>query len=173
MKPLRASLLAAAFFPVMSLQAQVPLYHDGVLAIDEVVTLDGKGPAWFRDVKLLAQAGGMLEIGTAVPRPLARVDEAEVLLLRGDTLAASVHAAGLLSVPCVALEAPAVTRRGSEFAVVLAETVMAEGQVCMSLVAVTPFAISVPLDLDGLPAGDYRVRVNDLVLDFVLDQDQP
>lgn len=173
MKQICTGMLALATLATSSLQAEVPLYHDGTLVIDEVVTLQGPNLAYYRDVQLLAQAGGLLTIDTASPRPLARVDDAEVLLFQGDTLEASVHATGLLSVACVALEAPGVTRRGAAFNVVLAETVMDEGSVCNSLVAVTPFDISVPLDLKGLPAGDYRVHVNDLVLDFTLSQDQP
>lgn len=172
MKQIFAGMLALTALST-SLHAEVPLYHDGALVIDEVVTLQGTSPAYYRDVQLLAQAGGLLAVDTASPRPLARVDDAEVLLIQGDTLEASVHASGLLSVACVALEAPGVTRHGSAFSVVLAETVMDEGSVCNSLVAVTPFDISVPLDLSGLSAGDYRVHVNDLVLDFTLSQDQP
>lgn len=173
MKQICTSVLAIAALATTSIQAEVPLYHDGALVIDEVVTLEGRNPAYYRDVQLVAQAGGLLEVDAASPRPLARVDDAEVLLLQGDTLEASVHATGLLSVACVALEAPGVTRRGTAFNVVLAETVMEEGSVCQSLVAVTPFDISVPLDLGGLAAGEYSVHVNDLVLDFILDQDQP
>lgn len=110
--------------------------------------------------------------GTAAP-VLAQVDEAEVLLLQGDTLQASVHAAGLLSAPCVALEPPAVTRRGRTFSIVLAETSRPQGPVCLSLAAARPFAVSVPLDLRGLPAGRYQVRVNDLQLELELAQPQP
>lgn len=173
MKQILSGMLALAALATTSLQAEVPLYHDGALVIDEVVTMQGANPAYYRDVQLLAQAGGLLVVDAASPRPLARVDDAEVLLFQGETLEASVHASGLLSVACVALEAPGVTRRGSVFNVVLAETVMEDGHVCNSLVAVTPFDISIPLDLGGLPAGDYRVQVNDLVLDFTLSQDQP
>ena len=122
---------------------------------------------------LLSGTGAVEWTKAAESRPLARVDEAEVLLFQGATLEASVHAAGLLSVACVALEVPAVTRRGKGFHVVLAETVMDDDQVCMSLAVVSPFDVSVPLDLGGLPAGEYRVFVNDLVLDFSLEQNQP
>lgn len=173
MRQSAAVLLAMSMLAVQPLQAEVPVYHDGTLLIDEVAAVDGEELRYYRDVQLVAQVNGMLELDSASPRPLARVDEAEVLLLQGDTLQASVHAAGLLSIPCVALEAPGVTREGNEFTVVLAETVMEPGRVCMSLVAVTPFDISVPLDLHGLAAGSYRVHVNDLALDFVLQQDQP
>lgn len=163
-------ILALAGTPLL---AETPVYQDGTLLIDEVAEVGDERPRYYRDVQLLAQADGLLSIGAAARRPLAQVDEAEVLLLQGDTLEAAVHASGLLSVACVALEVPAVTRKGNIFTVVLAETVMEEDRVCMSLVAITPFDVSVPLDLGGLPAGDYRVLVNDLVLDFTLDQDQP
>lgn len=164
-------LLAAAGY------AESPVWDGETLVLDEVVTLEASGPAYYREVVLLAQNDGRLRLQQAAARPLASVDEAEVLLLQGDTLHASVHASvhasGLLSIPCVALEEPAVSRSGNDFNVVLAETVMADDQVCMSLVAVTPFAVSVPLDLHGLAAGSYRVRVNDMLLVFELEHDQP
>jgi hypothetical protein len=170
------SILAAAWLLVgCAVQAETPVYHNGTLWLDQVVTLDAAGAGYYSDVRLTTRADGLLSLQGAVQRPLAQVDEAEVLLLQGDdaSLQASVHAAGLLSVPCVALEPPAVTRSGAEFTVLLAETVMADDQVCMSLLAVTPFDVSVPLDLSGLSAGHYRVRVNDLLLELELARDQP
>lgn len=104
----------------------------------------------------------------------ARVEEAEVVLWQGAVLAASVHASGMLSAPCALLATPQVQRRGREFRLLLAEAGSAPELRCNTLTGTTtPFAVSVPLDIEGLAAGSYRVHVNDLVLDFVLGQDQP
>ena len=94
MKQICTGMLVLAALATSPLQAEVPLYHDGTLVIDEVVSLQEANPAYYRNVQLLAQAGGLLAVDTASPRPLARVDDAEVLLFQGDTLEASVHATG-------------------------------------------------------------------------------
>lgn len=125
-----------------------------------------------RSDPLLAQVD-LLWQQPAVSRPLAQVDEAELLLLRSDGIQASVHAAGLLSRPCGALEIPTVRRRGTTFTILVAESRASADRPCLSLAASRPFAVSVPLELGGLRAGRYRVEVNDLILNFVLDEDQP
>lgn len=151
-----------------ALVAEMPVYHDGLLLLDEVVTLRGDKPRYYRNVELETAPNGNLQIVQFFSRSLAVVDEIDVTVFQSEGLQASVHASGLLSIACVALEAPAVSREGSVFTVVLAETVMPQGSVCMPIVAETPFDVLIPLPLAGLAAGEYQVRVNNLVTSFVI-----
>lgn len=128
--------------------------------------------AGLRSDPLLAQVD-LLWQQPAASRPLAQVDEAELLLLRSDSVQASVYAAGLLSHACGVLDTPTVRRRGTTFTVLVAESRASADRPCMSLAPTRAFDISIPLDLGGLRAGRYRVEVNDLILNFVLDEDQP
>jgi hypothetical protein len=79
-----------------------------------------------------------------------------------------VHAKGELTIPCAALEEPAVVREGHTFHVVLAETAVDPLAPCMPFVAVTTFNVDVPLDLDGLEAGTYALDVNGVESEFVV-----
>lgn len=129
--------------------------------------------------RVFPAAAGLLAVSVVPATPAAdalpaRVEEAEVLLLQGDTLGASVHVAGLLGSPCGALAAPQVTRRGTTFSVLLAEAVPPSGAVCQALQAQGYFDVALPLDLQGLPPGRYRVQVNhELLLEFELEPPPP
>lgn len=97
---------------------------------------------------------------------LAQVEAAEVLVLQSDTVLGSIHAEGVLSSPCGSLDTPSVQRRGTVFRVQLRERDGRE-RFCQSLGrGRAPFYVSLPLELEGLPSGTYRVLVNDLDLEF-------
>lgn len=98
--------------------------------------------------------------------PLAQVEAAEVLVLQSDVLFASIHAEGVLSSPCGSLDTPTVQRNGNVFRVQLRER-DGRDRFCQSLGrSRTPFYLSLPLELEGLRSGTYRVLVNDLDLEF-------
>ncbi|HHX82438.1 MAG TPA: hypothetical protein GX696_05590 [Pseudomonadaceae bacterium] len=98
-----------------------------------------------------------------------RLEQAEVILQQSDILFASVHAEGVLSRPCAALEVPRVQRSGKVFRIVLREASGRGEGICQGLSAVpAPFYLSLPLDVQGLPTGIYRVEVNDLHLQFFI-----
>lgn len=166
------TVLFAGIFASFPLLAEVPVFHENRITLDEVVTYSysDSNAHYFRNVAMEMDLDGRLRITKAEKRPLAQIDEVAVTLFQGPV--ASLYASGLLSVACVALEEPAVLRKGTVFVVVLAETVQQPGEVCMSLLAVTPFEISIPLPLAGLPAGEYSVRVNNAETSFMLTQDQ-
>ena len=97
----------------------------------------------------------------------AQVEQAEVLVQQSDILLASLYLEGVLSSPCSTLQSPAVRRRGKVFRVLLQEKNESAGALCQSFgSARAPFYVSLPLDLDGLASGTYRVVVNELVLEF-------
>lgn len=108
-----------------------------------------------------------------------RLEQAEVLLQQSDVLLASVHAEGVLSRPCATLEAPRVQRSGKAFRIVLREIVVGEPVLredagrsegfCLGLSGThAPFYVSVPLEVQGLPSGTYRVEINELNLQFFI-----
>ena len=153
------------------LLAEVPVYRDQELVLDEAVTISAAGAHYYSNVRFAMAQDGSLSLISAEARPLAGVDAAELLLSGSSPVEVTLSAEGILSVPCVALEDPAVSRKGNLFSVVLAETVQAEGEVCVTIAAVTPFQIDIPLDVKGLTAGDYQVDINGILLDFTLDTD--
>lgn len=98
---------------------------------------------------------------------LAQVEAAEVLVLQSDTVLGSIHVEGVLSSPCSSLDPPAVQRRGNVFRVQLRESDSSRERFCQSLGrGRAPFYVSLPLELEGLRSGSYRVLVNDLELEF-------
>lgn len=73
---------------------------------------------------------------------------------------------GNKSVPCVALQSPAIFREESSFTVVLAETSLGPAETCIAVL--DPFETSIPLDVSGLTAGSYTVTVNGVETSFQL-----
>lgn len=102
-------------------------------------------------------------------RSLVRIEQAEVVIQQSDVLLASVHAEGVLSLPCAALEAPLVRREGSVFRILLQENAVPGDRFCNALSGMNaPFYLSLPLDLEGLSPGRYRVEINDMDLQFLI-----
>jgi len=158
-------------------QAAVPVLQGSDLHLDAVATVGTGGNFYYRDVVLRRTADGSLRVASAEPRPLVDVHSADTVLIAAagldTTVQASVHVTGLTSVACVSLEEPAVTRQDTSFYVLVAETVMPPGSVCASLLPSTPFDLSVPLDIAGLPAATYSVDVNGVVDTFTLASPAP
>lgn len=142
---------------VTAAQAEVPVYRDQQLDLPTGVVLTEDGPVYYGDIRFTANDDGSFTLVEAKPRNLAEVEAASVAL---NQLEATVTANGVLSIACVALEEPGVVRDGNTFYVVLAETPIDPLALCMPFVAITKFAVDVPLDLSGLEAGEYRVLVN-------------
>jgi hypothetical protein len=164
----RVSLLCVVLPLAASAHAEIPVYRDQQLTIPSGVVMTANGPVYYGDVRFTANQDGSFTLVDAKRRNLADVDAATVTV-DATAAAAEVSANGILSIACVALEEPAVVRDGNTFYVVLAETTMAPDAVCMSLVAYTPFNANVALDLAGLEAGEYRVRVNGVERVFELE----
>lgn len=150
-----------------TVHAEVPVYRNQQLDIPSAVVMTTNGPVYYGDVRFTANQDGSFRLLDAKRRNLAQVDAATVTV-DASVAQAEVTANGILSIACVALEEPAVVREGKTFHVVLAETTMVPGSVCMALVAVTPFHAEVTLDLRGLDAGEYLVNVNGVTQRFTI-----
>ncbi len=151
-----------------SVHAEVPVYRNQQLDVPSAVVMTPNGPVYYGDVRFSANQDGSFTLVDAKRRNLAEVDAATVSV-DATVAQAEVEANGFLSIPCVALEEPAVVREGRTFHVVLAETTMAPDAVCIPVVAFTPFRAEVTLDLRGLEAGEYRVIANGVERKFVLE----
>lgn len=170
MKPmLKHSFLLAAALAAPALQAEVPVYRDQVLAIDKAVVVTPQGPAYYANIRLKGNANGTFTLAEAERRPLAIVETLDVMVNKSNPVQVEVHVTGVQSIACVGLEEPVVTRNNDTFTVLLAETLMEPAQVCMSLLAVTPFQRDIELPVENLsPGNTYKVVVNGKETSFKL-----
>lgn len=150
--------------------AQPAIYRDDALAIPHgaVVTGDGEGQ-YYADIVLRQDGAGGLLIAEADAKPLVAVDSVDVLLLESFPLQVQLAVEGYKSVPCVTLLPPAVSRAGDTFTVLLAESELGPAESCIAII--DPFSITIPLDVLGMEAGDYRVLVNGVEAGFTLQSD--
>jgi hypothetical protein len=147
--------------------AQTPVYQDGILSIPAGALLNASGQYYYKDIQLQADAAGRLKVLAASPRPLAYVDSVTPSVTETqDSRQVTLRIAGNKSVPCVALEPVAISRKADTFTLLVAETVQGPAESCIAVLA--PFEITVPLDVSGLAAGSYKVVVNDEQTTFVL-----
>jgi hypothetical protein len=115
------------------------------------------------------QRGG--DPGTGTPEPVlgrAQVDSVEVLILESMPVRVQVVARGTLPDGCTLLEEVSSSREGDVFTVVVTTMRPAEA-VCTEMVV--PFERIIPLDVLGLSAGRYSVRVNEASASFELQVD--
>ncbi len=104
----------------------------------------------------------LIELGRAPVRDL------EILLLEGPVVDARVVARGDLPDTCTILENVATDREGQLFTVILT-TRRTAGAGCLA--RPVPFERVIPLNLVGLPAGDYQVQVNSKRVALRLERD--
>lgn len=161
--------LMASFGAAASAQADVPVYRDNALALSETLVITDNGPAYYRNIVLNAKPDGSLDLVAAERRKLVHVTTASVVLFEPAPLQASVKVRGNMTLICVALEAPLVTRVGSTFVIALAETPYDADVRCIN--PATDYQVSIPLDLSGLKAGTYSVVVNGVETTFTLPAD--
>lgn len=98
----------------------------------------------------------------------ANVESIEVLVLESFPVQVNVIASGVLPDGCTSLIDPTPRREGNTFVVNLA-TSRVDDEVCTQ--ATVPFDKVIPLDVDGLAAGDYTVAVNGITDSFTLQMD--
>ena len=152
--------------------ADAAIYRDNMLMIPAGAVINASGGFYYKDIVLQADANGRLTVVSASPRPLVHVDNVKPTVVETlDNRTVEVALAGYKSVPCVALEKVAVSRKNDVFTVLVAETVMGPAESCIAIVS--PFDIKVPLDVTGLRAGTYKVVANGKEATFVLTRDDP
>lgn len=166
-----AHCLLASLGCAATAQAEVAVYHDQQFKVPSLVVMNDDGPVYYSDLRFTTNEDGSYTLVRATRRNLALVDSATVTVDETIPAQAELAVSGIMSIPCAALEEPAVLRNGNTFRVILAESALDPDAVCMSLLAITEFDITLPLELSGLAAGEYRVIVNGRSTHFVLHYD--
>lgn len=98
----------------------------------------------------------------------AVVEDVEILFLESFPLEVHAIASGYLPDPCTDIDEISVERDGNHFKVLIMTLREAE---MMCIQVIEAFEQNIPLDVYGLPAGDYTVTVNGLDAEFTFLQD--
>ena len=149
--------------------AQPAVYQDLTLTIPQgAVVTDGQ-VAYYENIQMGITADGDFQALSVEERSLVHIEDVAVNVMESLPVQVSLTVTGNKSVPCVNLLTPAVAYDDGVFTVVLAESELGPEESCIALV--TPFETEVDLDVEGLVAGDYTVRVNDIETTFTLTAD--
>ena len=162
-------LVLVAVFSTQFVWAQPATFVDNVLSIPQAVLIDQTDPVYYSNVQLSDNGNGTLSVTAGEKQNLVAVESADVLIMESFPVQVSVAVSGNKSVPCVELLPAAVARQGSVFTIILAETVLGPAESCIAVLE--PFQTNVSLDVLGLSAGTYTVRVNSLETEFTLTMD--
>ncbi len=101
-------------------------------------------------------------------RGQAVVDSIDVLIMESFPVQVSVTAQGNLPDGCTQIDEVITQQTGTTFRVAIT-TLRQPSAVCT--LALVPFEETIPLDVEGLPAGTYEVSVNGVSDSFTLDVD--
>ncbi|MEE8121109.1 MAG: hypothetical protein V3T55_06240 [Anaerolineales bacterium] len=126
-----------------------------------MVLLTGCAPGAFKDSPAPKGSGEVIH-GEAV------VENVEIVFLESFPLGVHSIASGYLPDPCTEIDEVSVVRDGSHFEVLI--TTLREAEV-MCIQVIEEFEQNIPLDVYGLPAGDYTVTVNGIEAEFTFLQD--
>ena len=98
----------------------------------------------------------------------AAVEDVEILFLESFPLGVHAVAIGYLPDSCTEIDEVCVKQDGNHFEVLI--TTLREAEVMCAQV-LEAFEQNIPLDVYGLPAGDYTVTVNGIDAEFTFLQD--
>ena len=163
-------LLTAALCIPLSVLADVPVYRDQALSIDEALVVTASGTRYYKDIKLSANPDGSFKLVQAERLDPAHVDNVKVKVDGTTSTTVNVEVTGYLPNPCFEIQEPAVMREGSTFTVVVAQKALQTFVVCAQVIE--PFSVVVSLSVEGLPAGHYDVVVNGRQAGFDLAANQ-
>ena len=113
------------------------------------------------------QPAADLEAAAAVAG-VALVDSIELIILESFPVQISLKARGTLPNGCTSIDDVSINRNGNEFDINIT-TVAAADAICTQVLV--PFEETIPLGVEGLPAGSYQVNVNDRIGSFTLSVD--
>ncbi len=99
---------------------------------------------------------------------LASVENVEVVMLMSFPLQVHLQVNGYVGDPCTSIDEIEVEREGYHFKVSI-ETRRDSELACIQVIE--SFEENIPLDVYGLPAGDYTVEVNGFETSFTFFQD--
>jgi inhibitor of cysteine peptidase len=122
----------------------------------------------------LAACGGTAEAtppadpGDGVQYDEAPVESVEVMMLESFPLQVQLKVEGYMPDGCTQIESTEVEQQDNHFEVTLT-TSRPTDLACTE--AIEPFEMNIPLDVYGLPAGEYSVDVNGVEALFTFEQD--
>ena len=98
----------------------------------------------------------------------ATVEEVELVMLMSFPLQVHLHVSGYLADPCTEIKAIQTEREKFAFEILI-ETAREADVFCIQVEE--PFENNIPIDVYGLPAGEYTVLVNGVRTSFTFTQD--
>jgi inhibitor of cysteine peptidase len=98
----------------------------------------------------------------------ARVESVEVVMLMSFPLQVHLQVGGYLPNPCTEIDEIRTERDGYAFGVTI-PTLQDPDVYCIQVIE--EFMVNIPLDVYGLPAGEYQVLVNGVEASFTFTQD--
>jgi inhibitor of cysteine peptidase len=123
-------------------------------------------------ISMLTGCGGM---APSSPTPeieilegQATVESVEVVMLMSFPLQVHLQVAGYVGDPCTEIDEILTQREGYTFEVLITTTRDAQ-KACIQVIEA--FEENIPLDVYGLPAGEYTVLVNGVTASFTFNQD--
>jgi inhibitor of cysteine peptidase len=126
-------------------------------------------------IPLITLLVGCGDIPPSVPNPelefsagQATVETVEVIMMMSFPLQIQLHASGYVGDPCTVIDDILSVREDYTFEVTIT-TRRDPGIDCIQVIE--PFEENIPLDVYGLPAGDYKVLVNGVEAEFSFTQD--
>lgn len=160
------------FFLIISqgVMGQPATLQGNVLTIPHGAVIDSNNPTYFTDIRLNYNGNSTFTLVDAQAANLVVVDSVQIAILESFPVQINLTLIGNKSVPCVELLPPAISKQDNLFVIALAETQLGTGESCITVI--DPFGTTFGLDVSGLPAGTYTVRVNGQVEDtFILEAD--
>ncbi len=123
-------------------------------------------------IVILAACGPLLKTSPTpeieIQDGLAAVETVEVVMLMSFPLQVHLQVSGYLADPCTAVDEIITQRDGYAFDVSITTKREADAA-CIQVIE--PFTKNIPLDVYGLPAGEYSVLVNGVGAEFTFNQD--
>lgn len=104
----------------------------------------------------------------AVVEGQVTVERVEVVMLMSFPLQVHLQVTGYVDNPCIEIDEILTERDGTAFEVLITTERDAQAN-CIQVIE--PFEKSIPLDVYGLPAGNYSVSVNGVTTEFTFNQD--
>lgn len=156
----------AAFTTAFGVQAEPVLLSGNVLDLGDAIVVEGQTTRYYQQVQLTLSKDGDFRVLGGVERSLATVTEKSVNIVETAPLKVELVVSGFMANPCIQLET-AVTRKGSTFYAVIAQTPLQTLVACAQVLQ--PFSTKLSLDVKDLSLGSYAVQVNGEEISFILE----
>lgn len=158
--------LVALLTALHGAQAEPILLSNNVLNVGDAIVVEGSATRFYQQVELELTKDGDFRVLGGVEKSLATVTEKSVNIVATEPLKVELVVSGYMANPCIELET-AVTRKGSTFYAVFAQTPLLTLVACAQVIE--PFSATVALEVKDLSAGTYTVQVNGEPINFQLE----